>query len=238
MRGPTEAQTRQWNEAGYLVFSNAIAGDELGRLQQAFDHWAERCKADWLDRIERGEQAATFYDIPDALEKDEIFVDIVDHPSYYGCLRDFTDAEPILLAEQVRTVPPWPLSYTNWHPDVPHSNPLHIKVQIYVNDVPPGGGEFAFVPGSHKPAAGPFTKPVHQKSMPGHRTFTGAAGTAVMFNSYGWHAAMDNSSGIPRKSIILIYEKRTEGRVKPDAFSSIAHLCTTAERRRLFSLEQ
>ena len=238
MRGPTEAQTRQWNEAGYLVFSDAIAGAELGRLQRAFDHWAQRCKADWLDRIERGEQAATFYDIPDALEKDEIFVDIVDHPSYYGCLRDFTDAEPILLAEQVRTVPPWPLSYTNWHPDVPHSNPLHIKVQIYVNDVPPGSGEFAFVPGSHKPAAGPFTRPVHQESMPGHRTFTGAAGTAVMFNSYGWHAAMDNSSGIPRKSIILIYEKRTEGRVDPDAFASIAHLCTTAERRRLFSLEQ
>ena len=105
MRGPTEAQTRQWNQAGYLVFSDAIEGAELRRLQTAFDYWAEQCKADWLDRIERGEQAATFYDIPDALEKDEIFVDIVDHPSYYGCLRQFTDAEPMFLAEQVRTVP-------------------------------------------------------------------------------------------------------------------------------------
>ena len=44
----------------------------------------------------------------------------------------------MFLAEQVRTVAPWPLSYTSWHPDVPHSNPLHIKVQIYVNDVDPG----------------------------------------------------------------------------------------------------
>ena len=112
-------------------------------------------KADWLDRIERGEQAATFYDIPEPLEKDEIFVDIVDHPSYYGCLRQFTGAQPMFLAEQVRTVPLWPLSYTSWHPDVPHSNPLHIKVQIYVNDVDPGCGEFAFVPGSHKRTAGP-----------------------------------------------------------------------------------
>ena len=74
--------------------------------------------------------------------------------------------------------------------------------------------------------------------MPGHRTFVGAAGTAVMFNSYGWHAAMDNHSGVPRKSIILIYEKRTAGRVDADTFSSIAHLCTASERRRLFSLEQ
>ena len=223
--GPTEAQTRQWDEDGYLVFSDAIAGQQPRRLQNAFDYWAEQCKADWLDRIERGEQAATFYDIPEPLEKDEIFVDIVDHPSYYGCLRQFTGAQPMFLAEQVRTVPLWPLSYTSWHPDVPHSNPLHIK--IYVNDVDPGcgvlrarpglspdlrkrcrsGREFAFVPGSHKRTAGPYTRPVFQESMPGHRTFVGAAGTAVMFNAYGWHAAMDNHSGIPRKSIILIYEK-------------------------------
>ncbi|MCY4485078.1 MAG: phytanoyl-CoA dioxygenase family protein [Spirochaetaceae bacterium] len=238
MRGPTEAQTRQWQEDGFLVFPGAIAGEQLQRLQRAFDHWAERCKADWLDRIDRGEQAATYYDIPDPLDKDEIFIDIVDHPSYFGCLSEFTGGQPIVLAEQVRTVPPWPFSYTSWHPDVPHSNPLHIKVQIYVNDVAPGRGEFAFVPGSHKRSAGPYTRPLRQESMPGYRTFTGAAGTAVMFNARGWHAAMDNHGGTPRKSIILIYEQRTAGRVDAGTFSSIAHLCTTPERRRLFSLEQ
>ena len=238
MRGPTEAQTRHWQEAGFLVFPDAIAGEQLRRLQRAFDYWAERCKGDWLGRIERGEQAATFYDIPDPLDKDQVFVDIVDHPSYFGCLSEFTAGEPILLAEQVRTVPPWPFSYTSWHADVPHSNPLHIKVQIYVNDVGPGCGEFAYVPGSHKRSAGPYIRPLRQESMPGSRTFTGAAGTAVMFNAYGWHTAMDNHGATPRKSIILIYEQRTDGRVDPGAFSSVAHLCTTAERRALFSLER
>ena len=102
-----------------------------------------------------------------ALEKDEIFVDIVDHPSYYGCLGQFTGVQPMFLAEQVRTVPRWPLSYTSWHPDVPHSNPLHIKVQIYVNDVDPGCGECAFVPGSHKRTAGPYTRPVFRKACRG-----------------------------------------------------------------------
>ena len=238
MRGPTAAQTRHWNEAGYLVFTDAIAKDELRRLQNAFDAGAEQCKQDWLDRIERGEQAATFYDIPNALERDEIFVDIVDHPSYYGCLRQFTDNEPMFIAEQVRTVPPWPLSYTGWHPDVPHTNPLHIKIQIYVNDVDPGCGEFAYVPASHKREAGPYTKPMFQESMPGHRTFVERAGSAVMFNAYGWHAAMDNHSRTPRKSIILIYEQRSANRVDAETFTSIAHLCTTRERRRLFSLEE
>ena len=202
MDRPTEAQTKQWNKQGFLMLENAIEDDELQRLQDAVETWAERCKPDWLERVERGEQEATYYDIPNPIEKDEIFVDIVDHPSYYGYLRHFTDDEPMFLGEAVRTLPSWPLSYSAWHPDVPHTHPLHIKIQVYVNDVDPGCGEFAYVPGSHKPDAGPYTQPLHQESMPGHRTFPAPAGAAVMFNTYGWHAAMDNRSAIPRKSVI------------------------------------
>lgn len=233
---PDAMQKAQWESEGYLVFENAIQGDDLGRIQVAFDYWADACKAEWLDRVEAGEAAATFYDIPNPFEKDPIFIDIVDYPSYYGALMEFTDDALILLAPQVRTVAPWPVSYTGWHPDVPQSNPLHIKVQIYVNDVPSGCGEFAYVPGSHQPDAGPYTRPVRQESMPGHKTFPGKAGTAIMFNSYGWHVSMDNRSDVPRKSVILIYEKRTPGRVNSEQFAAISEYCTTPARRKLFSL--
>ena len=153
---PTPEQTEQWEEEGYLVFEDAIQGEDLKRLQTAFDYWAAEGKEEWLDRVEAGEAAATFYDIPNPFEKDPIFIDIVDYPSYYGALMDFTDHDLIILAPQVRTVAPWPVSYTGWHPDVAQSNPLHIKVQIYVNDVAPGCGEFAFVPRSHKQMQGPI----------------------------------------------------------------------------------
>ena len=234
---PTEAQTAQWEEKGYLVFENAIQGDDLKRLQDAFDYSAEQCKSAWLDRVEAGEMAASFYDIPDPFAKDEIFVDMIDYPSYYGSLMAFTDDDLILLGPQVRTVPPGPVCYSGWHPDVPQSNPLHIKVQVYVNDVEPGAGEFAYVPGSHKPDAGPYSRAHRLEAMPGHKRFPGKAGTAIMFNSYGWHTAMDNRTDTPRKSLILIYEKRTPDRVDPKRFASIAHLCKTSKRRKLFSLE-
>ncbi len=237
MKTPTEAQTRQWLDDGYLVFEHAIQGAELKRMQTAFDRWAEACKEDWMAAIDRGESAATFFDIPNPLEKETLFIDLIDHPSYYGCLKAFTEDELILLGPQFRTVPPWPLSYTGWHPDVPHDNPLHIKVQIYVNDVEPGAGEFAYIPGSHKPDAGPYARVRELDAMPGHKRFPGKAGTAIMFNSYGWHVAMDNHTGVPRKSIILIYEKHTPDRVKPEAFASIAEHLNTHERRRLFSRE-
>jgi hypothetical protein len=237
MAVPTQAQRRQWEEDGYLVLPEAIRGEELDRLQRTFDHWAEACKEEWLDKIARGEQCPTYYDIPDPFEKDPFFIDLVDHPSWYDLLQSFTGGELLFIHPQMRTVPLWPLSYTGWHQDVPPDSPLHPKVQIYVDDVAPETGEFGFVPGSHRPESGPYFRPRRQESMPGHRTFAGRAGTAIMFNARGWHAAMDNRSRTPRKSIILIYEKRTPGKASPDTFAAIARHCTTPERRVLFGLE-
>lgn len=237
MSQPTGAQWRQWREDGYLMFERAIRGKELQRLQSAFDHWAAQCKPAWLERVERGETAATYYDIPSVLEKDDVFIDLVDHAPYYDCLKAFTDGDLLFIGLQARTVPPWPLSYSGWHPDVPADHPLHIKVQIYITEVGPGSGEFAYVPGSHRPEAGPYFRVRRQESMPGHRTFPGKAGDAILFNARGWHAAMDNPTRVPRKSVILIYERRTPGRGCPDAFASIAPHLTTPERRRLFGLE-
>lgn len=235
--GPTPAQKVQWEEEGYIVLENALQGAQLQRLQTAFDRAVVECKEEWLQRVARGEAQPTFFDIPQPLERDEIFVDIVDHPSWYGLLQDFMQGETLFLAPQVRTVPAWPISYTGWHPDVPMSNPLHIKVQIYVDDVGERSGEFAFVPGSHRAGSGPYARPKRGESMPGHRRLPGKAGTAIVFNSYGWHTAMDNETPTPRKSIILIYEKRTPEKVRPDQFKAIASLCTTPQRRALFGME-
>ena len=236
MKGPTTEQQIQWDEQGYLLLADAVQGEELDRLQSTFDHWAAACKDDWLEGIAKGDSTATFYDLPNPLEKDEIFIDLVDHQSWFGLLQGFTDGETLFLGPQVRSVPPWPLSYTGWHPDVGPTNPLHIKVQIYVEDVAPGTGEFGYVPGSHKPDSGPYARPQRQESMPGCKTFPGKAGTAIMFNSYGWHTAMDNGGAV-RKSIILIYEKRTPAKVRPEAFAAIEKYCTSPQRRALFGLE-
>ncbi len=234
--GPTPAEWKQWEEQGYLVFENAIQGGMLDRLQKAFDHWAAACKEDWLDQVARGELAATYYDIPNVLEKDEIFIDILDQPRYFDFVKAFTGDDMIFIGEQVRTAPLWPIGYTGWHPDVPPDHPLHIKVQVYVNDVEPGAGEFGYVPGSHRPGAGPYPRVRNLEAMPGHKRFPGKAGTAIMFNTYGWHVAMENNTGIPRKSIILTYEKRTPGKIDPSRYALIAPSLNTPDRLRLFGM--
>jgi hypothetical protein len=219
------------------MFEGALCGVELGRLQGAFDRAVDDCKSDWLDGIARGTTSAAHFDIPNPLVRDDAFIDLIDCPAWYPYLMDFADQELILIGSQVRTLPAQPISYVGWHADVPQTNPLHMKVQVYVEDVPADGGVFAFVPGSHKPDAGPCPKPRLYEAMPGHKTFPGKAGDAILFNSYGWHTSMVNKTTSPRKSIILIYEQWTEGRVASDRYAATADRMTTPERRRLFGLD-
>ncbi len=234
---PTEEQKVQWEKDGYLVLENAMRGEQLARLQSTFERCCNEVKADWLKGVAEGSQPASYFDIPNALERDDIFIDIVDHLSWYGLLMAFADDDLIFLAPQVRTVPLSPISYVGWHPDVPHTRPLHMKVQIYLDDVSEDGGAFAYVPGSHQPDAGPCPKYQRLENMPGHVVIPGNAGTAILFNSYGWHTSMENQTNDPRKSIILIYEKWSEGQFKEERFASVADRMNTPERRRLFSLE-
>ena len=136
---PTPEQKKQWKKKGISFLKTQFKGKTSTSDSKPLSTIGQtRAKKNGWRELKRGESVATFYDIPNPLEKDPIFIDIIDYPSYYGALMEFTDHDLILLGPQVRTVAPWPVSYTGWHPDVGHDNPLHIKVQIYVNDVERG----------------------------------------------------------------------------------------------------
>ncbi|HCR18876.1 MAG TPA: hypothetical protein DIU35_15450 [Candidatus Latescibacteria bacterium] len=236
MIGPTTKQRRQWDEDGFVVVEDAIKGEELKWLQSAFDRCARDAKSDWLEGVGEGTRSAAYFDIPNAFEKDDVFIDIVDHPSYYGLLMDFTDGEVVLIGPQVRTLPFGPTSYSWWHPDVPQTKTLHIKLQIYVDDVGPDDGVFSYIPGSHKKDAGPFPTVRWLENMPGHHLLPGKAGTAIIFNCYGWHTAMVNRSQKQRRSIILCYATTKED-MEMNAYASISDRLTTPERKKLFRME-
>ena len=236
MTAPSAQQRAQWEEEGYLVVEQAIAGEQLRRLQTAFDHWSDACRDGWIADIERGEAPPMWYDIPDPLEKDDVFIDLVDHPSYYPMVTAFCGGEAVLYGKpQAKTVPCWPVSYTGWHPDRADDGSRQVKMQIYVNDVPPHSGEFAYVPGSHTTRPGTYYRTGRNETMPGHVTFPGAAGMAILFDNRGLHTAMDNTTSVPRKSIFLSFHERGPG--TSDHFAAITDRLQTPERRRLFGLE-
>ena len=234
----TQAQRKQWVEKGYLVVENAFEGEDLKRLQAAFDRCAEEAKPEWLEEVEAGTRPGAFFDIPKPLEKEDAFIDLADHSTYFGLLVDLLGEDLVFKGCQVRTLPLSPVSYVGWHPDVPHTKPQHIKVQIYVEDVPEDGGAFAYVPGSHKPEVGRYPVVHRLEDMPGHQVFPGKAGTAILFSTYGWHTSMVNRTQAPRKSIIVGFGAWHEENDDPERHAAIVDRLTTPERRKLFCLER
>lgn len=201
----TEAQRNQWEEEGYLVVAGAYAGDDLRRLRAAFDRCAAEAKPGWLEGVAAATQPGGYFDIPRPLEKDDAFVGLARHPGYFSLLVDLLGEDLVFKGAQVRTLPVSPVSYVGWHPDTPFDQPQQVKVQIYVDDVAADGGPFAFVPGSHKPGSGPCELTGGLETMPDHKVFPGPAGTAILFNTRGWHTSMINRTDRPRRSIILAY---------------------------------
>lgn len=226
-----------WPNDGCQQLDDALTGDYLAQVQTTFDRCAAAAKDRWLKDVAKGLAPAAFFDIPDPLAQNSLFVDLVDYPLWYSLLQELMDGQTVFHYAQFRTVPPSPLSYVGWHFDVPRTNPLHIKVQIYLNDVGPDEGAFAYVPGSHLATAGPYPSVDRLEDMPGYRTFYASAGTALLFNSYGMHTSMLNRGPASRRSIILIYEKFTVERHDPNRCAQLAPQLTTPERRRLFGLE-
>lgn len=233
----TEEQWRQWRQEGAVPLAGALTGSVLADVQRAFDVAAQQSKAAWLEAVADGTRPAAFFDIPNPLAQNRLFLGLVDHPNWYGHLQAFTESRVTFIQPQFRTVPPSPLSYVGWHFDVPRSNPLHLKVQIYLDDVLRDEGAFAYVPGSHLPDSGPYPLVRDLATMPGHRVYEGEAGNAIIFNSYGMHTSMVNRSRRPRRSIILIYEVGTAATFAPQVLAEFADHCDTAERRQLFRLE-
>ena len=231
-----DEQLREYRERGVVVIEGAIAGEQLTRLQAATDYWHERSKEEWLEAIASGDACPLWLDVPDALEKEEVFVEMIDHPGYVDLLEAITDGELLLTEQvQVRSTPPWPIAYAGWHSDrVPGG--CFPNLQIYIHDVREKGGEFAYVPGSHRTNVDTGYPPRRNDTMPGHLRIPGPAGTAIVFDSAGLHTAMDNETSTPRTSMITGYRK---GRLATpdDRFAGAEYWCTTPRRRRVLGLE-
>ncbi len=237
MRYPSAKEEEHFSENGVMVLPNAISGSDLKCLQTAFDRCATAAKPTWLEDLAAGTQPAAYFDIPNPLAQDDIFINLVTHPAFFGFLSTFFNSDFRLIFTQFRTVPSSPFSYVGWHYDVDrNTTPLHLKVQLYLHDVGPEDGPFAYIPGSHKNNAGPYPPVRHLKNMPGHTIYPGSAGTVLLFNSYGMHSAMINRTGQARKSIILIYEKSNPSNYDPERFSWLADKLSTDTQRRLFGL--
>ena len=235
----TPEQRESFDANGYVMIENAIEGEDLERVQEVFLEGQAETRAKWeADGCPRG-----FFDIPNVLERDDIFLDLMHYKSTFPVMEEVIGPDIQLMGIQARTYPPNPTSYTNWHKDCPPwSHPqyaLKSKLFYYLFDVVEDGGCTSFVPGKHQ-SIEDIPKYETPEEMPGHVKMTAKAGTAVIFDTRLWHTAMTNVSANPRVCLIYNYVpfwfKQYAGTI--EQAQRLDERVTDPMRRQLLGLER
>lgn len=163
---------------GFCVIK-AFTGTTLRKMQDAWLLASDPVKREWEQAVTRdgarlvgGSRADLFFDIPDILEQDDVFLETVNQPEVAEVLHHVIGDNVRCWQSLARTLPATtdragddPLAraaYSTWHRDstgAPDSwlLPEHrvVKTFTYLFDVSEDGGCTTLVPGTHRLPGGP-----------------------------------------------------------------------------------
>lgn len=211
LKGMTIEQKLAWERDGFLVIENFLTNEEVSfyneRLDAAFEIWRSKGGHNpELGQLNHVEQ------ICGIIEYDDAFLRLMEHPKMMPIMRDIIGDSFVMIDNDGLLKPPQKESHTNWHRDT--SNllfmnekrvPFMAKIFYFLSDVEPDGGCLAFLPGSSNMRNEWLPKVEKQEDMPGHVRMSVPKGTAVIFNGYTYHSALNNYSDRVRRSIIYNY---------------------------------
>jgi phytanoyl-CoA hydroxylase len=211
LHGLTIEQKLTWERDGFLVIPEFLSDNEVDKynhhLDQAFESW----RSSGLSNPATG-QLNHVEQICGIIEMDDVFVELLEHPRMMPILRDMLGNSFVMIDNDALLKPPNKESHTGWHRDTGNllfvnekPAPFMAKVFYFLSDVHYDGGCLAFLPGSVHMANEILPKVAKQEDMPGHVRMNVKAGTAVIFNGYTYHSALNNYTSQTRRSLIYNY---------------------------------
>ncbi|MBY0455817.1 MAG: phytanoyl-CoA dioxygenase family protein, partial [Gemmataceae bacterium] len=237
----------QYDSLGYAHLPGVLPPEVVERLRAAFAAATARYDPIWKDEIARGRADARYCDIPNILDCDDVFVDIVDLPDIVPILLALVGPTVQLNHTHARLFPPGKTYTAPWHSDLAtvegidlaHSPSFFMKIHYFFEDLRPDQGCLAFIPGSHRfpptlprpKIPSPETSPLVVKVVP-------RAGDIVLFNTHVLHMALDNDSPVVRKSLIYAYSHFWVKHYANAVPADLGRLATTRLRRQLFGIEE
>jgi len=234
----TTDERLQYEFQGFLHLPGVIDPATTNRVRLAFDRAAAR-------RVPDGHTG--FYDLPDILDEDDCFVDLVDLPAMMPILRMAVGDDIQLNHTHARIFPPGRTHTAPWHSDLAevlgidlgHSLNFFVKVHYFFEDLSPDQGCLAFIPGSHRlPREAPRPVIDDLESSKAAVKVVPKAGDAVLFNTHVLHMALDNTSPKVRKSLIYAYSHFWVKNYANAVPRDLERLATTRLRRQLFGVEE
>jgi len=227
---------------GFVHLPGVLEPAFLGRLKAAFDRAVAKHGQEWLAA---GKTATPSFNIPQILNEDDVFVDLVDVPTVFpllveilGCDIQLMIAHARLFRPSATFVPPWNSDLDGVRGIDPGQIPgFMAKIHYYPEDLTPEQGCLAFIPGSHRyPVGTPRPRIDYRRDSPLVKKIVPKAGDAVLFNPHIFHMCLDNSSECVRKSMIYTYGHfwmKTYPSAVPRDLDRVA---TTQQRKQLFGV--
>ncbi|HZG57056.1 phytanoyl-CoA dioxygenase family protein [Paenibacillus sp.] len=211
LHGMTAEQYIAWNRDGYLVIEDFLSPAEVDEYNLHMDDAFEQWRANGGGNPEHG-QLSHVEQICGIIDYGDPFLDLMEHPRMMAMMRDIFGDRFVMIDNDAMLKPPKREAHTNWHRDTGNKLfvnereiPFMAKVFYFLSDVEHDGGCLAFLPGSNHLPNERLPKVEKQEDMPGHVRMTVKKGTAVVFNGYTYHSALNNYSDTTRRSLIYNY---------------------------------
>jgi len=242
----TTDQKLQYENQGYFHIPGLLDKGLVERLKRAFDTSSARHYEAWKAKVASGEVNKAFYDIPDILDEDDSFVELVDYEPLLPILFEAVGADIQLNHTHARVFPPGKTFTAPWHSDLAdvigidlaHSPNFFAKVHFYFEDLTADQGCLGFLPGTHRlPASYPRPKIDPNGNSPAMVKIVPKAGDAVIFNTHVMHMAFDNTSPNPRKSLIYAYSHFWLKNYSNAVPKNVEKYATNRLKRQMFGLE-
>jgi ectoine hydroxylase-related dioxygenase (phytanoyl-CoA dioxygenase family) len=234
----------QYENQGFIHLPGLLDPDLVTRVRDAFNRASDDYCERWQRDVSAGRTSSAFYDIPDILDRDPAFIELVDYEPLLPILLETVGDDIQLNHTHARVFPPGKTFTAPWHSDLAdvlgidlaHSINFFVKVHFYFEDLLPNQGCLAFIPGTHRlPAGAP--RPMISPDSPVAVTIVPKAGDAVLFNTHVMHMALDNTSPKPRKSIIYAYSHFWLKNYANAVPSDVMKYATTRLKRQMFGVE-
>lgn len=245
--GPfTEAELNAHEQRGFSILDDFISADEVALYSGELDRLAADTALQNDDRLITERSTGTVRSVFEVEKLSQVLDALARSPKVLDRARQIVGSEVYLHQTRVNYMPSftgtgfyWHSDFETWHAEDGMPIPRAVSLSIALTDNYPFNGGLMVMPGSHRtfvPAVGETPDNNHEQSLqsqeagvPSHAAitamadrygidqFTGAAGSALWFDSNIMHGSGNNITPYPRSNVFMVFNSVENTLVEPFA---------------------
>ncbi|GAB3631692.1 ectoine hydroxylase [Microbacterium shaanxiense] len=248
--GPfSEAELQAHEQRGFTVLDDFISAEDVASYSGELDRLASDTALQGDDRLITERTTGTVRSVFEVEKLSPVLEALARDPKVLDRARQIVGSEVYLHQTRINYMPSftgtgfyWHSDFETWHAEDGMPVPRAVSLSIALTDNYPFNGGLMVMPGSHRtfvPAVGETPENNHEQSLqaqeagvPSHAAitaladkygidqFTGAAGSALWFDSNIMHGSGNNITPYARSNVFMVFNSVDNALVEPFAAKS------------------